>query len=223
MFFNKYFPANKIHALTLEISNFSQKEKEDLPQAWGRYNKMVKKCPTHGFKNNEILDIFYNGLTENTRGYLDSIAGNVFRERTVDEAIELLQTISKNYDDWNTDEIFPEKKGGMLKLDKETMKEASKDIKEKGIKTSHLKELSEMGVKLPNDQPCFPIQVNAISTTKGNEKVTSFTEVSYVNDYAYHHDPEEHNIRMMIMENSHKIKFLQIGRASCRERVFRAV
>ena len=31
------------------------------------------------------------------------------------------------------------------------MKVASKDIKEKGIKTSHLKELSEMGVKLPKN------------------------------------------------------------------------
>ena len=91
------------------------------------------------------------------------------------------------------------------------MKEASKDIKEKGIKTSHLKELSDMGVKLPDDQPCFSIPVNVISTTKGNEKVTSFTEEPYENDFAYHHDPEEHNIRMMIMENSHKIKFLREG------------
>ena len=76
---------------------------------------MVRKCPTHGFKSNEILDIFYNGLTENTRGYLDSIAGSVFRERTVDEATELLETISRNYEDWNIEiiddrEIFPEKK-----------------------------------------------------------------------------------------------------------------
>ena len=54
----------------------------------------------------------------------------------------------------------------------------------------------------------FPYPVNVISTTKGNEKVTSFTEEPYENDFAYHHDPEEHNIRMMIMENSHKIKFL---------------
>ena len=71
---------------------------------------MVRKCPTHGFKSNEILDIFYNGLTENTRGYLDGIAGNVFRERTIDEATELLETISRNYEDWNIEEIFPEKK-----------------------------------------------------------------------------------------------------------------
>jgi hypothetical protein len=61
---------------------------------------MVRKCPTHVFKSNEILDIYYNGLTENSRGYLDSIAGNVFGERTVDEATELLETISRNYEDW---------------------------------------------------------------------------------------------------------------------------
>jgi hypothetical protein len=36
-FFDKYFLASKVHALTLDISNFSQKEREDLPQAWGRY------------------------------------------------------------------------------------------------------------------------------------------------------------------------------------------
>lgn len=209
VFYNKYYPASKIQALKNEISNFSQKETEDLPQAWGRFDRLCRKCPTNGFKENETLDIFYNGLTENTRIYLDSIAGSVFRERTIDEAFELLETISRNYDDWNIEEIFPEKKGGMLELDKETMKEASKDIKEKGIKTSHLKELSEMGIKLPDDQPCFPIQVNVINSTQGNEKVTSPIEVLNMNDFAYRHYPEESNIRMMIMENSHKIKFLR--------------
>ena len=71
------------------------------------------------------------------------------------------------------------------------MKLASKDIKEKGIKTSHLKESSERGVKFPDDQPCFPIPVNVIGTTKGNEKVMSFTEEPYENDFAYRRDPEE--------------------------------
>jgi hypothetical protein len=55
---------------------------------------MTRRCPAHGFKANELLDIFYNGLTEGTRCYLDSIAGNVFRERTVEKASKLLDTIS---------------------------------------------------------------------------------------------------------------------------------
>ena len=82
-------------------------------------------------------------------------------------------------------------------------------MEEKGIKTSHLKELAEMGIKLPCDQPCFLIQVNAISSMEGNEKVIPPIDVSYVNDFAYHNNPEEHEIRMRIMENSHKIKFLR--------------
>jgi hypothetical protein len=119
-FFDKYFPASKIHALTLDISNFSQNEREDLPQVWGRYRELVRKCHTHGFKANEVLDIFYNGLTKSTRCYQDSIAGTVFRERIIDEATELLDTISQNYEDWNIEgmneeELFPEKKPCMLK------------------------------------------------------------------------------------------------------------
>jgi hypothetical protein len=55
----------------------------------------------------------------------------------------------------NKEKLFSERKPGILKLTDETMKEASESIKEKGIKTSHLKELSEMGIKLPIDQPAF--------------------------------------------------------------------
>jgi hypothetical protein len=119
-FFDKYLPASKVHALTLDISNFSQKGGEDLPQAWGRYHDMTRNYPSHGFKANELLDIFYNGLTEGTRCYLD---------RTIEEATELLDTIVRNYEDWkmeetNEEELFSEKNPGILKLTDETMKEA---------------------------------------------------------------------------------------------------
>ena len=214
LFFNKYFPAERVHALTVEISNFKQDKKESLPQAWGRFGKMCKKCPMHGFKPNELLDIFYNGLMGETRDYLDSIAGNIFRDRSVDEATKLLESILENEADWNIEEIdknetLPEKKGGILELNQETMAEASKDINEKGIKTSHLKELSEMGIKLPTDEPCFPIQVNSILPTEGNKEETPPVDVSYVNNFAYHDNPEERKIRMTIMENHHKINFLR--------------
>jgi hypothetical protein len=53
----------------------------------------------------------------------------------------------------------------------------------------------------------FPIQVNVVCPTKGNEKVLPTTEISYVNDFAYDSKPEEHYIRMNLMKNSHKIKF----------------
>src|SRR3954464_2156235 len=55
--------------------------------------------PEHPIKKIEILDIFYNGLTDASRDFLDSCAGCVFREQTVGQVVELLNNILKNYDD----------------------------------------------------------------------------------------------------------------------------
>ena len=60
--------------------------------------------PDHPLKKNEILDIFYNGLTNASRDFLDSCAGCVFREQTIGQAEELLDSILKNYDDWTLPE-----------------------------------------------------------------------------------------------------------------------
>ena len=78
-----------------------QIEEESLPQAWGGgLLQLLNALPDHPLKKNEILDIFYNGLTDASRDFLDSCVGCVFRERTVGHAEELLNNILKNYDDW---------------------------------------------------------------------------------------------------------------------------
>ena len=56
--------------------------------------------PDHPLKKNEILDIYYNGLTNASRDFLDSCASCVFREQTIGQAKELLNNILKNSDDW---------------------------------------------------------------------------------------------------------------------------
>jgi hypothetical protein len=58
-----------------------------------------RNFPAHGLKENQLLDIFYNGLTEGFRSYLHSVAGNNFRHKNVEEAKELMNTINQNYDD----------------------------------------------------------------------------------------------------------------------------
>ena len=62
---------------------------------------MLNVLPDHPLKKNEILDIFYNGLTDASRDFLDSCAACVFSEQTIGQAKELLNNILKNYDDWN--------------------------------------------------------------------------------------------------------------------------
>ena len=88
VFFAKYFPAHMQHAALQRIYNFKQLEDEHLPKAWGRFCSLLRARPVHGMQKNELIDIFYNGLTVESRTYLDSCAGCVFRKRTVAEPEE---------------------------------------------------------------------------------------------------------------------------------------
>ena len=68
-----------------------------------------------------------------------------FREWTVEQAEELLNNILSNDNDWTLPEPPPKpnpKKRGILFLSPEDMQEAKKSMKEKSIKTEHVKNLS---------------------------------------------------------------------------------
>ena len=99
-FSEKYFPTHKKQAALQEIFNFVQIEEESLPQAWGRLLQLLNALPDHPLKKNEILNIFYSGLTDASKDYLDSCAGCVFRERTVDQAELLLNNMLTNENNW---------------------------------------------------------------------------------------------------------------------------
>ena len=83
-------------------------------------------------------------MTDDSRSYLDSCVGCIFRERSPDEAKELMSSIAKNHDDWVIPEPPPTptlKKRGILHLNPEDMQEAKKSIKDKGIKAEDVKNL----------------------------------------------------------------------------------
>ena len=101
--------------------------------------------PDHPLKKNEILDIFYNGLIDPSRDFLDSCAGCFFSEQTVGKAEELLNSILKNYDDWTLPEPPAKptpKKRVILYLSPDDMQEAKKSMKEKGIKSEDIKKFT---------------------------------------------------------------------------------
>ncbi|KAK1630877.1 hypothetical protein QYE76_005192 [Lolium multiflorum] len=144
VFFRKYFPASAQHIALQRIYNFDQEDGEKLPEAWARFCSLIRARPEHDLEKHDLLDIFYSGLTIESRAYLDSCAGCVFRKRTPDDAEELLAKIGRNHDDWTTPEPTPTpilKKRGMIKLNDEDMREAKKSLKEKGIKPEDVKNL----------------------------------------------------------------------------------
>ena len=149
-----------------------QIEEESLPQAWGRLLQLLNALPDHPLKKHEILDIFYNGLTDASRDYLDSCAGSLFRERTPDEAEILLNNMLTNENNWTLLEPTP-KKRGILFLSPEDMQEAKKSMKEKGIKAEDVENLPPIeeiyGLNIPPveethylDNPTQVVKVNSL-------------------------------------------------------------
>jgi hypothetical protein len=140
--------------------DFEQVKGEKLPESWGRFCSLIRVLPGEPLPKNELLDIFYNGLTIESKTYLDSCAGGVFKKKTPAEAEELTAKISQNYDDWTMAESAPaptptpaptSKKRGMIELNDEVMREARKSRKEKGIKSEDVKNLP------PIEELCKPI------------------------------------------------------------------
>ena len=161
---------------------------------------------------NELLDIFYNGLTVESRTYLDSCAGCVFRKRTPDEAEELLAKISQNHDDWTLPEPTPvptPRKRGVIELNDEEMREAKKSLKEKGIKSEDVKNLP------PIEELCKPIPhsstVEVHSLQRFDDRDIPYSKppdqcLDEFDNFIVKQDNFNMRIQNSLLENSHVIR-----------------
>ena len=126
----KYFPAHKKQAALREIYNFVQIKEESLPQAWGRLLRLLNALPDHPLKKNEILDIFYNGLTNASRDHLEVVLV-VFSGKELLIKL-LLNNMLTNENNWTLPEPTPKptsKKRGILFLSPEDIQEEKKSMK----------------------------------------------------------------------------------------------
>ncbi|XBI93563.1 hypothetical protein VPH35_030379 [Triticum aestivum] len=99
-FLDKYFPPHKQSTIRDEIFNFVQREGESLYDAWERYKDLFRRCPNHGLERWLELQIFYRGLTSDTRAYVDMEAGGAITNKTLDEAFLLIEGIAFHQLQW---------------------------------------------------------------------------------------------------------------------------
>ncbi|KAK1645487.1 hypothetical protein QYE76_063292 [Lolium multiflorum] len=214
VFFRKYFPASAQHAALQRIYNFDQEDGEKLPEAWARFCSLIRAQPDHDLEKHDLLDIFYSGLTIESRAYLDSCAGCVFRKRTPDDAEELLAKIGRNHDDWSTPEPTPTpivKKRGMIKLNDEDMREAKKSLKEKGIKPEDVKNLPPIEDICETIPPSSTIEVHSLQHFTREDIPYSKSPAQCLDEFDnYIVKQENFNMRVEnhLMENSRAISEL---------------
>ncbi|KAJ9538784.1 hypothetical protein OSB04_031517 [Centaurea solstitialis] len=65
-FLSRYFPISKVNKIKAEIRNFKQ-GKHNLVKAWERYKDLFLTLPNNGIDDDEMMNIFYAGLTNDSR------------------------------------------------------------------------------------------------------------------------------------------------------------
>jgi hypothetical protein len=146
-FCKKLFPISKVQHLRRQLITFMQGEEEGIDQAWDRFNELIKQGPRLGFSGDVLLHTFFFFLTPSCMQHVQMCAGGDLMEKTLTEAAQLLQKISKAAAmrrDWETrlaeEPEYNSRKKKYAEFSKEATPEVTKEdpIPEK-LEEEHIK------------------------------------------------------------------------------------
>ena len=78
------------------ITGFTQSPGELIHESWERLKELLRKCPHYGLSKWLIVQVFYEGLTEQYRQMVDASCGGTFMSKSEDEAYDLFEMLSEN-------------------------------------------------------------------------------------------------------------------------------
>jgi hypothetical protein len=146
-FCEKFFPISKVQHLRRQVINFMQGEEEGIDQAWDRFNGLIEQGPRLGFSGDVLLHTFFFSLTPSCMQHVEMCAGGDLMEKTLTEAAQLLQKVSKAAAmrrDWETrlaeEPEYNSRKKKCAEFSKEATPEVTKEepITEK-LEQEHIK------------------------------------------------------------------------------------
>jgi hypothetical protein len=138
-----------------------QGEEEGIDQAWDRFNGLIEQGPRIGFTGDVLLNTFFSSLTPSCMQHVEMCAGGDLMEKTLTEATQLLQKISKAAAmrrDWETrlaeEPEYNSRKKKCAEVSKEATPEVTKEepIIEK-LEEEHIKSRTTSSVDfvVPNE------------------------------------------------------------------------
>jgi hypothetical protein len=104
-FCKKFFPISKVQHLRRQVITFTQGEEEGIDQAWNRFNELIEQGSRLDLSGDVLLHKCFFSLTPSCMQHVQMCAGGDLMEKTLTEAAQLLQKISKAVAmrrDWET-------------------------------------------------------------------------------------------------------------------------
>lgn len=100
-FFKKFFPMNKTASLKKLIYNFQEKEEESFYACWERYKDLLTAIPHHGYNTGRILSFFYEGISAQTRQFINMMCNGQFMRKSPEEALDFFDELAENNQSWD--------------------------------------------------------------------------------------------------------------------------
>ena len=76
--------------------NFKQKTDKPFYDAWERYKEYRRECPHHGFEDDYILEVFYDGVSYEFCNALDSSSNEDFMTQTTPGAFAQIENMGSS-------------------------------------------------------------------------------------------------------------------------------
>jgi hypothetical protein len=142
-FCEKFFPIRKVQHLRRQVITFTQGEEEGIDQAWNRFNELIEQGPIFGFSDDILLHTFFFSLTPSCMQNVQMCVGGDLMEKTLTEAAQLLQKISKAAAmrrDWETRLAGEPEYNSRMRKCAEFSKEATPEVTKEEPIPENLKE-----------------------------------------------------------------------------------
>jgi len=85
-FLKKYYPIGRKNQMHRAITSFAQNPRELFHETWKRLRDLLRKCPHHAVPKWQLVQYFYDSLSEPHRQMVDALCGGTFITKNKGEA-----------------------------------------------------------------------------------------------------------------------------------------
>jgi hypothetical protein len=96
VFLKQYFPIGRTNDTRRAITGITQYQGEAIHETWERLKDLLRSCPHHAIPKWQLVQSFYDGLTESCRSTVDASCGGTFMLKSEDEAWAMIENLSNN-------------------------------------------------------------------------------------------------------------------------------
>ncbi|XP_073137205.1 uncharacterized protein [Henckelia pumila] len=102
IFLEKYFPASRAANIRKEIYGIKQYTGKSLHEYWERFKKLCASYPQHHISENQLIQLFNEGLLSHDRNMLDAASGGVFVDKIPVQTRNLIENMAANSHQFGT-------------------------------------------------------------------------------------------------------------------------